>query len=80
MPRLAPAKPRVFVRVRESNGLRRVPGRGKGSHAFYQHPDDEQRCVTVPDYDAIDPDLLATMVREAGKTRDEYQRVLSRVK
>jgi len=68
------------VRVIESNGLRRVPGRGKGSHAFYQHPDDERRSVTVPGYDVIDPDLLAVMIREAGKTRDEYQRVLQKVK
>jgi predicted RNA binding protein YcfA (HicA-like mRNA interferase family) len=80
MPRLAPVRPRVFVRVIESNGLRKVPGRGKGSHDFYQHPDDERRRVTVPSYDVLDPDLLAMMLREVGKSRSEYQRVLGKVK
>jgi predicted RNA binding protein YcfA (HicA-like mRNA interferase family) len=80
MPRLAPVRPRVFVKVIESNGLREVPRRGKGSHDFYQHPDDERRSVTVPNYDVIDPDLLAMMIREVGKSRVEYQRVLSKVK
>jgi len=61
MPRLAPVKPRVFVKVIERNGLSKVPRRGKGSHEFYQHPDDETKSVTVPDYDIIDPDLLALM-------------------
>ena len=80
MPRLAPVKPRIFVKVIQENGLREVVGQGKGSHAFYQHPDDERRSVTVPDYDIIDPDLLVQMIRESGKTRAEYQRVLSKVK
>jgi predicted RNA binding protein YcfA (HicA-like mRNA interferase family) len=49
------------------------PHRGKGSHAWFEHPDDPSRSTTIPDRDVISKDLLIRILRQAGKTRDEWE-------
>jgi len=49
-----------------------VPGRGKGSHEWWEHRDHPRRAAAVPDYDIIDERLLKVILREVGKTPEEY--------
>ncbi len=72
MPRLGPVRRRTLIAVLQRNGLVEAPARGKGSHAWFEHPADPTRCTTVPNRDAISKDLLIRILRQAGKTRDEY--------
>ena len=80
MPRLMPQKPRTLVEVVEHNGLRLCPRRGKGSHDLYAHPEDPAKWTVIPDYDEIDDTLVRKIYKQAGKTREEYERVLRLVK
>jgi predicted RNA binding protein YcfA (HicA-like mRNA interferase family) len=49
-----------------------MPGRGKGSHAWFQHSEDPSRKTSVPNRDEIVPGLLSTILDQAGKTREEF--------
>jgi predicted RNA binding protein YcfA (HicA-like mRNA interferase family) len=60
------------VAVLKRNGLVEVPGKGKGSHAWFAHPEDPSRCTAVIDDEEICVDLLKRIITEAGKTREEY--------
>jgi len=69
-------KRRVLVAVLQLNGLVAKPVRGKGSHVWFEHPDDPTRSTTVPDRDEISKDLLIRTLKQARKSRDEYQALL----
>jgi predicted RNA binding protein YcfA (HicA-like mRNA interferase family) len=73
MPLLAPAKRRALLAVLRRNGLVEDPGQGKGSHVWLAHPDDPSKCTTIPSYPEIGPDLLLRILKQAGKTREEYE-------
>jgi hypothetical protein len=66
-------------RVLRRNRLDARKKRGKGSHGWHAHPDDADKHTTVPDYPEISVDLLLQILKQAGKTRDEYLRVLAKV-
>ena len=48
MARLGPQKRRDLERALGRNGLQEYPERGKGSHTWWEHPDNPRRCTTVP--------------------------------
>ena len=54
------------------NGFVQMPGRGKGSHGWFQHSQDPSRTTAVPDRSEIGGDLLAMVLRQSGKTREEF--------
>jgi predicted RNA binding protein YcfA (HicA-like mRNA interferase family) len=66
-------KRRLLIAVLRRSGLVEKPLQGKGSHSWYEHPDDPAECTTVPDCDEIGRDLLLRILRQAGRTRDDYQ-------
>jgi predicted RNA binding protein YcfA (HicA-like mRNA interferase family) len=68
-----------LVAVLRLNGLVEKPVRGKGSHAWFEHPDEPTKCTTVPDRDQISRDLPIRILKQAGETRDEYQARLREV-
>jgi len=70
-PRLGPQKPRTMKQVLKDNGLVDT-GRGKGSHSLMAHPREANMRATVPDYPQIDARLAAKIIRQSGKTIDEY--------
>jgi len=76
MGRLTPQKPRDMKRVLGENGLveGKVEGRqqGKGSHCVMEHPCDANRSTTIPDYPQIDVGLAAAIIKQSGKTIQEY--------
>ncbi len=79
MPRLTPAKRRHLVAVLRRNGLVECPDRAKGSHAWFQHPDDPSRHTTVPDREEVPVGLLQVIIAQAGKDRKRYLRCLGEV-
>jgi predicted RNA binding protein YcfA (HicA-like mRNA interferase family) len=46
----------------------------KGSHAVYQHP--SGRVVVIPQHPTIKRGTLASVLRQAGLTVDEFQQLL----
>ena len=72
MAALGPVRRRLLVKVLELNGFAQVPGRGKGSHSWFSRPDDPELHTTVPEHDLIGTDLLQRILRQAGKSRQEY--------
>ena len=79
MSRLIPVKRRVLIAVLQLNGLVAKPARGKGSHVWFEHPHDPTRCTTIPERDEISKDLLIRILKQARKSRDEYQARLREV-
>jgi predicted RNA binding protein YcfA (HicA-like mRNA interferase family) len=75
MPRLTPVKPHDLCRVLRKNGFQILPGRGKGSHAWAEHTTDPTRATNIPDHE-IKPGLLAAILAQARKKREEYHRLL----
>ena len=71
-PRLAPVKRYRLVAVLQMNGLELIPGRGKGSHEWYEHPEDPTRHAPVPRRREIDGRLLSAILAQSGKTREEF--------
>jgi predicted RNA binding protein YcfA (HicA-like mRNA interferase family) len=72
MPRLGPQRRRVLERVLRENGLVERPERGKGSHRRWEHPEHPTKATTVPDFDVFDVRLVLTLIRQSGKTVEEY--------
>ena len=71
MSRLAPATSRKLDRFLRQQGFEEVPGRGKGSHIVYRHPDG--RGTSVPNHPGdIGPRLIARILRDARLSRDDY--------
>jgi len=66
-------KRRKLCTILRRNGLEQTAGRGKGSHAYFEHPDDAEKATIVPHYNEIGPELLRQILTQAGKTRPEYE-------
>ena len=77
--RLGPVKRADLVAVLRKNGLELIPGRGKGSHDWYEDPKDSTRHSAVPDRREIFGDLLKDIYQQAGKTRKKFLQRLSEV-
>lgn len=78
-PRLVSVKPHKLTAVLRLNGFQQAPDRGKGSHAYFKHNNDPVRTTTVPDYEEIGAELLGRILKQAGKTREEYFQRLNEV-
>ena len=49
----------------------------KGSHHFLRHPDGRTTVIPVHSGDSLGPGLLAKILRDVEKTRDELEELLS---
>ena len=72
MSRITPTTFRKLDRILRRWGFERLPGRGKGSHAVYHHPDG--RTTTVPDHRGKDIgiELILDILKEIDVSRDDY--------
>jgi len=51
--------------------------RTKGSHHFLRHPDGRTTVIPVHSGESLGPGLLAKILRDVEKTRDELEDLLS---
>ena len=72
MARVGPQKRRKLTKVLRENGLAEFKKKGKGSHTWWEHPDDPARATTVPDSETIKEGTANAIIEQAGKTVDEY--------
>lgn len=49
----------------------------KGSHHFLRHPDGRTTVIPVHSGESLGPGLLAKILRDVEKTRDELEELLS---
>ncbi len=64
--------------VLRHNGLEPVVRKRGGSHTeTYRDPERPERVTTVPAYGEFQGQLLRDIIREAGKTREEFLERLS---
>ena len=71
MSRIPPTTFRKLDRFLRRQGFQAIPGRGKGSHVYYRHPDG--RTTTVPNHPGdIEPTLIAGILNEINVSRDDY--------
>ena len=49
----------------------------KGSHHFLRHPDGWTTVIPVHSWESLGPGLLAKILRDVEKTRDELEELLS---
>ena len=71
MSRIPPTTFRKLDRFLRRRGFQVLPGRGKGSHVYYRHPDG--RTTTVPNHPGdIEPTLIAGILSEISLSRDDY--------
>ena len=49
----------------------------KGSHHFLRHPDGRTTVIPVNSGESLGPGLLAKILRDVEKTRDELEELLS---
>ena len=76
MARLGPVKRHRLVAALRRNGLEQRPGKGKGSHTWFEHPSDPTRATTVPAHQEIRPPLLNQIRTQVRKSREEFERLL----
>ena len=79
MPRLGPVKRGDLAAVLRANGLAENTKQGKGGHTVFKHPLHHDRCTTVPPSKEIDTGLLCRIIKQSGKTREEYLERLLRL-
>jgi predicted RNA binding protein YcfA (HicA-like mRNA interferase family) len=72
-PALADLPLRKVVQALSKAGFVHI--RTKGSHAVYRHP--EGKVVVVPQHATIKRGTLASILRQAGLTVAEFERLLS---
>jgi predicted RNA binding protein YcfA (HicA-like mRNA interferase family) len=71
-PALADLPERKVIRALESVGFSYV--RTKGSHEVYRHEDG--RTVVIPRHGVVKRGTLASILRQAGLTPDEFSKLL----
>ena len=71
-PALSDLPVRKVAKALESAGFTHV--RTKGSHAVYRHPDG--RVAVIPQHGVVKRGTLASILRQAGLTTDEFLRLL----
>lgn len=59
----------------ERAGFELLPGRGKGSHMMMVHRE-RGVAVTVPDHRELDRGTLRAVIRQAGLTREDLERLI----
>ncbi|HYS23259.1 MAG TPA: type II toxin-antitoxin system HicA family toxin [Candidatus Eisenbacteria bacterium] len=69
MPKLPAVKAREITRFLERKGF--VLDQASGSHFIYYHPTSKRRAVVPKHSREIPKGTLASLLREAGFTRDE---------
>ncbi len=71
MARIPPARFREVDRFLRQQGFAPIPGRGKGGHVFYSHPDG--RTTTIPNHPGdINPKVIRSILKQIGVSRDDY--------
>jgi predicted RNA binding protein YcfA (HicA-like mRNA interferase family) len=71
-PALSDLPVRKVAKVLESVGFTHV--RTKGSHAVYRNPDG--RAAVIPQHGVVKRGTLASILRQAGLTTDEFLQLL----
>lgn len=72
--RLPAVRPKQLIRVLEQKGWRHI--RTKGSHHYFRHPDSDF-LISVPVHPKdLKRGLLSDTLKEAGISREEFQRLL----
>ncbi|MEM1423935.1 MAG: type II toxin-antitoxin system HicA family toxin [Planctomycetota bacterium] len=66
------------IKAFQSLGFELDERRGKGSHAYLIHVEDESRVTSVPRRDPVAAGTLANMLRQAKVSRAEFIRALGR--
>ncbi len=70
-----PRKLRELKKAISKAGYNQLPGRGKGSHTFWVHPDLPDEPLTIPGKDGDDaPPWLEKDIRRVLKKLEELQR------
>ncbi len=73
MPKLRRLRNRVVVKVLKHNGFGEVRGHGKGSHKKFRREDDDGvRITMVPNYPEIEIVLLQLIMKQTGKSRNDF--------
>lgn len=65
---------RELCRALKHQGYEVLPGRGKGSHELWAHPD--QRAFPVPQTDPVSRTIFGAFLDQCGLTKAEYLRVV----
>lgn len=65
---------RELCRALKHQGYEVLPGRGKGSHELWAHPD--QRAFPVPQTDPVSRTVFGAFLDQCGLTKAEYLRVV----
>lgn len=73
MSKLRPVKPEEVIRVLERLGFVRI--RQSGSHSVFRHPDGRWTTVPVHPGKDIAKGTLRKILRDAGITREEFERL-----
>ena len=69
MPKIYPTDWRIQLKIFELFGCKYK--RKQGSHHILTCPD-AKRAVVIPEYDAIDVDIIKSNMRTVGMSRDQY--------
>jgi predicted RNA binding protein YcfA (HicA-like mRNA interferase family) len=69
MPKLPAVKPREVIRFLERNGF--VLDHASGSHFIYYHPLSKRRAVVPKHNHDVPKGTLASLLREAGFSRED---------
>ena len=76
MPRLTPVRRSDLPQVLRANGFTRERPATR-HYSSVAHHSDASRRTTIPNYAEIEPKLLTQILKQAGKSRDEFLRILS---
>lgn len=72
MPRLRAVRRRELVKALKENGLVESTKRGKGSHTWWEHPDDSAKATSVPASATLPIGTVDAILAGAGKDRKLY--------
>lgn len=75
MPKIYPTDWRTQLKIFELFGCQYK--RKQGSHHILTCPD-AKRAVVIPEYDAIDVDIIKNNMRTVGMSRDQYFELLNK--
>jgi len=75
MPSLPVLSGKELVRLLAREDFEIVPRRGKGSHMVMIHKD-RGLVITIPDHRELDRGTLRAIIRQAGVTREDLDRLV----
>ena len=76
MPGLGPQRRRTLASALRKNGLSEYEGRGKGSHTWWEHPDNPSLCAAMPGKAEIRAGTARQILEDTGKTVEHYLDVI----